>query len=197
MPKPSTSVFEMGTLSGLMYQYRHIVDSRELGATTRVAVDERIAADRWRAALNKLTITSIDSASLQTLHREAKSEEVSTRKRDLLQHGFAGTITGLFDRIMVVEYAVNHIGLPEDAVLKENDREEIEDQIKIYQTIPGPYRKGARVTLSGEAYYWGGLYHPIGALVSEPIIEVAPNVGTEANVQLSPAPTGRFRLVKG
>ena len=168
MSSPIAPAFEMGELWLPYTQYRDTVDGRGLHQTHFIAVDPSIAEEQFKKSLLELTIADAASTDLAKLASDAQKMQVNTRHMDLLKGGFAGTITSLFDRIMAASYAVNHVGLPLEAVVDAEEQDRIAAEIAIYSAIPSERRKGAKVVDEGRAYYWGGRYTLI------PVAEVIP-----------------------
>ncbi len=167
--------FDMGELWLTYTQYREAVDSRGLHEKHYIAVDPSIAQEDFQRRLSGLKIVDAATVDLAEIASSVQKKQVGTRHMDLLERGFAGTITGLFDRIMAASYAVNHVGLPLESVVDPEEQAQIVSEIALYSAIPAERRRGAKVVDEGRAYYWGGRYTLM------PIVEVDPVVEADAS----------------
>lgn len=107
-----------------------------------------IAADKVAAAIKSMP-QDVSAQEFKAKVRDAGEKRITERSRQLIKHGFVGTLNQLFDRVIEIQGVDEE---PSDQLM-----EELTAEATKYRNIPEERRKGAKVTDGG--YYWAGKFN--------------------------------------
>lgn len=139
----------LGELEPLFNQYVDMLDAIPADApAVEVPYAPAVVADRVSASLKKLTADSSIEDFTAAINKAGHSK-VPAREKALVDSGFVGTISKLFDAVITVEEVSES---PQQINKLKNDA-------AIYRRIPSDRRKGAKI-VSSTGYYWGGIFRP-------------------------------------
>lgn len=139
----------LGELEPLFNQYVAMLDAIPADApAVEVPYIPAVVADRVSASLKKLTANSTVENFAAAIN-EAGHSKVPALEKALVDSGFVGTISKLFDAVITVEEVSEN---PQQFNKLKNDASK-------YQRIPSDRRKGAKI-VSSTGYYWGGIFRP-------------------------------------
>ena len=139
----------LGELQPLFNEYVDVVDTIPADApAVEVPYVPAVVSDRVSAALKKLTANSSYDEFTAAINKAGHSK-ISAREKALIDTGFVGTISKLFDSVISIDEVAD------DA----QTINKLKNDGVTYQRIPSERRKGAKI-VSSTGYYWGGIFKP-------------------------------------
>ncbi len=138
---------QLGELAPSYMLYRGIVEALPPDATVKVLFNEAVVGDRQADVRKKMSAETTHEQYAAAMEK-ARYTEVSARHQALIENGFAGTLTGLFEKVLEIEKAEDITELTT-----------VIGSIRTYQRIPAERRRGAKL-VDEAGYYWGGRFIP-------------------------------------